>query len=272
MKVMITLVVSLIFLQSSALAMIFNPPERIGHINLERKKGFIFTDVAENIIEEKNLIKIGKKDPVPTEFSVKGIAQFGYGEDAIYFHYNYANKTRERVMSFGSKNSYNTFNMLFEGYATIYKVPNDEGKNFYMIGTLLKNTAKLSSIPDYVLLSCNENGTFKKEFDTSKFANQLFGQYAEESMRTFNFVSLDIGDCIVSENIIAFPYKQKKSGSGFTQEEVEEMGLLCFIWNESTQKFESKKVEVHPSEEEQIKLQKAKEINQLLHNIGQLFK
>ena len=103
----------------------------------------------------------------------KGIARFGNGEDALYFHYDAKNsRFTEMVIRFGSQDIKNTIEDSVGIPTIIWKIKTNTGRIFYM----LEHGDAAGFGAQRTLIGKNEKGTFVKYFNTYKIKDTYLGE------------------------------------------------------------------------------------------------
>ena len=222
-KFFVGVVLSVLFVAQSAFAMTFSQPVKVGRILGANMGGFVFDNATVN---NGTLSKHGRGKAYDT-----GVARFGEGKDALYFHYRYGDWQRKisAIMLFGSDDKNNTVpvNVMV---ADILKINGSNNKIFYVI----EDGYDLAEESWYTLIGKKSDGTWVKYFDTVTVGKTYFGSGDNKNMRTqwgLAFYKPETkGDTIIIH------YSRNKDGRQI-QRDVDERGEFRFKWDDKAQWF-----------------------------------
>ena len=124
----------LVFLASSALAMTFSQPEKIGEVGFPAQApyhGFIVKGESYNTGTPYIEDAAYSQDGGPLKSYVSGIACFGTGADALYCAYDFNSSDTAHAIRFGGENKYV---VSIDGrYKDIFKINNSDNIALYAI-------------------------------------------------------------------------------------------------------------------------------------------
>ena len=194
--------------------MTFSQPVEVGNFIAANIGGFSFRSVSEN---NGILAKNGRKGVYE-----RGIARFGNGSDALFFHYKngtYEKRYNDKITAFGSDNIKNTINVNVM-IPKLYKINSDKGITFYSIN----DSYDLPEEFTYTLLGRQTDGKWVKYFDTNELVKKYFGANQSYWLKELR-VS---GDTIIV-------YYELFSGGNYRNST--NRGEFRFKWNDKAQWF-----------------------------------
>ena len=147
-----------------------------------------------------------------------GIAKFGEGDDAIYWHY-----APRRFSYVGDEDENKSIEVKDGLYGTsISQIKNDSNNKFY----LLYNTEAIASASSYVCLGKTADGKWVKYFDTREITERYFGSPKGWSNVPWYREAHCDGDTVVIK------YERGKTEEGSIRR-----GELRFKWDDAAQWF-----------------------------------
>ena len=176
----------------------------------------------------------------------KGIARFGNGDDALYFHYDANNGHYNGMVSrFGSQDFKNTVED-FPGIPTIvWKIKTNVGKTFY----LLEHGDAAGFGSQITLIGKNEKGKFVKYFNTYKIKDTYLGEKNHRGIGDeWNKISFQ-------DNTIIIRYGKYGSYNKFNA-----IGEFRFKWDEAAQWFGVEQIVYNQTPTEQKPAQENKPV------------
>ena len=214
-------VLSVLFVAQSAFAMTFSQPVKIGQIGYLNQGGFELSSASSN-----------KGEPIVVRgrtLSKKGVAIFGDGSDALYFHY--ALGTREKrgldiVTAFGGNDIKNTISITNMKMPDLYKISTDQKITLYSI----EDGNDLDEEDRYILIGKRADGVFVEYFDTDKIRQRYFGK---------QWSGIRFYDIKFQGNTIVIRYDRNTQGKGFAsvKYKADEHGEFRFKWDDAAQWF-----------------------------------
>lgn len=196
-KIFVLIFALLLEFSSNCFAMSFSNPIKVGSIFGTPSGGFVIDGATRNngnLFRMKNGQTVSwKEHDTKTKASQKvnvygkGIAQFGNGNDALYFYYDfnqygadygrdYGGNYQEGAKNgakFGGKNTDKLFSLshqIFESSCCIEKINTDKNLTLYM----LMYQGPVGGY-NYVLLGIKSDGTCVKYFDSEDINIKYFG-------------------------------------------------------------------------------------------------
>ena len=224
MKKLFTLTLMLLMVASNCFAMTFSQPVKIGEVTLppmgffeitksDENKGTLCTDAA---YKHLNLYE-------------KGVARFGKGSDALYFHYdatkqvNVPNSKYPEIFSkFGSSDVKNTVQDVPGIPTFIWIIKTDTDMTFYMI----EHGSAAGFGSTCSLIGKNKKGTFVKYFDTYKVKDQYLGE------KNHRGISDEWNKFSFRDNTIIIRYGKYGRYNAF-----DAIGEFRFKWDDAAQWF-----------------------------------
>lgn len=167
----------------------------------------------------------------------KGIARFGNGDDAIYFHYDarngYESYQKNPVISkYGDKRIENTVSSLNSPPGSIRMIKSDGGITLYLLSSYSEMSKSMGYYWMHTLLGKQKDGRFVKYFDTVEFSKRYF---SNNSIKNINFA-----DCIVRGDTIILKFKHLDNI--LSDESKATSGEFRFKWNDQAQWFSVEQV------------------------------
>ena len=227
MKKILVVTLMLVMTASNCLAMTFSQPVEIGRTYGDPNGGIYIKGATENNGELYQNPRIKNN----TEVYKKGIARFGEGITAIYFHYNfdYVKQGYDAFVNngakFGGKDPSNTVALVIEeGWScNISRIPNDKGKTLY----LLFHQGCVAGNETYIIFDVKSDGKFIKMIDTRSVVEKYLGA----NKMHMRGVYLDKLYC--KDDTIIIPYNDYNKETRRTFK----AGEFRFKWDESAQWF-----------------------------------
>ena len=209
-------------------AMKLEQPVKVGRIIGANMGGFVFENATSN---NGTLSKYGGGKAYGT-----GIARFGDGEDALYFHYRFGDSQENisAIMLFGGDDKRNTIpiNIMI---TNILKITSSNGITFYMIEDGYDLIEEIS----YTLIGRRPDGTWVKYFDTTTVGKNYFGSGNDNDRN--NFWGLAFYKTEIKNGTIIIHYYRNKDRRPI-ERNVDERGEFRFKWDDKAQWFGIEKV------------------------------
>ena len=232
MRKFLGLLIMLMMIASSCLAMTFSQPVEVGNFVAANIGGFLFKSVSEN---NGTLVKNGRKGVYE-----RGIARFGNGSDALFFHYK--NGTSEKrfsdyIMAFGSDNINNTVNVNVM-IPKLYKINSDKGITFYLI----RDSYDLPDEIWWTLIGRRKDGVWVKYFDSDSVTVKYFGEFARAGRgNVWEGKSICCENFRVNGDTIVIEYSRYHKNINKRGELVKE-GEFRFKWDDKAQWFSVERI------------------------------
>ena len=213
-KFFIGVVLSMLLIANSALAMTFQQPVEIGSIGYINLGGFDFFGTSSNsgepiIVRQRTLFK-------------RGIARFGDGNDALYFHYNHGTiekRYKDQIIAFGSENIKNTVNVNI-AEPRLYKIDSNQGITLYLI----KDSYDIPEDNTFTLIGRRKDGIWVKYFSTVELTKKYFGERQSHCWKKFS----------VSNDVVSIYYELYFRGD---YRNPTQRGEFRFKWDDKAQWF-----------------------------------
>lgn len=152
-----------------------------------------------------------------------GLACFGTGEDALYFHYSY-----DKYTKFGGKNISDTIDIEVGAEGSILQIKSSQNITFYSIRFGYQSS-------DLTIIGRNPNGKWIKYINTKDITNKYFG--GQEGYKFNGGVIYKQVSC--KNDTIIIPYLR---WTWKTYEDGPLEGEIRLKWNDSAQWFGIEKV------------------------------
>ena len=218
MKKFFGLLILLLMIAPNCFAMTFSQPVKIGEVTLPPMGYFEIDECSYH-----DGVLCTEKEYAHLKMYERGIARFGTGEDALYFHYNakqIVNKY-EPLSKFGSQDIKNAIQIV-PGISTVIKmIKTNSGITFYL---LIHGNAAGFGV-NSTLIGKRKDGTFVKYFDTEEIKEKYF-----ESARS---VTDEEDKIYLKENEIIIGYGQYD----MKKYKYVHSGEFRFKWDEAAQWF-----------------------------------
>lgn len=218
-KILLFFLVMIVLSTENCFAMTFSKPVEIGKVASPPMSGFRITGATFN---NGDILKASVN-----EYG-KGIARFGNGSDALYFHYNSYLKSaelREKGSLFGAENVNNTCSIpLVEVSCTIQKISTDNGVILYLF---ILNESDRNGL-NYIFLGKQKDGKFVKFID---FKQTVINYFGDENRYKYipTHSSKDDNGIYFSDDTILIRYYKRPIDKA--------IGEFRFKWDDSAQWF-----------------------------------
>ena len=224
-KIFVAVVVSLLFVAQTALAMTFQQPVKVGRVSIPIQRGGYGLVIEGATYNDGSYFRKYIKDSIGYD---KGLAKFGDGDDALFFHYNYgatfenskSNFVSKSHFKFGDKNVSNTIADIGVGSGgEILQIKTDEGITFYSIRFMYQTS-------DLTLIGRRKDGKWVKYIHSKDISKMYFGGkdgYREPNGVIYEQVTVQ-GDTLIMQ------YSRFETYRKFE-------GEFRFKWNEAAQWF-----------------------------------
>lgn len=216
-------VLVLLTISSNCFAMIFSQPIKLGSIFNTPAGGFTFEGASQN---NGSLYKFSKWQN-ETVYG-KGIARFGNGSDALYFHYDESSpyglnaQGQKCNAEFGDISGKNTFSFwIREQSYIIEQIKTNEDITLY----ILTRSAWGVDYTNYILIGRRKDGIFVKYFETDDIRQQYFGKSGREGRIPF------VRNVSCSGDTIIIGYERYGKSGSF------KAGEFRFKWDDKAQWF-----------------------------------
>lgn len=228
MKKICLMLMMWIFFSTNCFAMTFSQPVKIGEVSLTPMGLF-----------EVNGYSYHNGTPSKArgfeECYEKGLAKFGDGKDALYFHYDANKKVAipnteyfDVLSRFGSQDAKNAVQVSVGIPTTIWLIKTDSEMTFYMLGYGEASTSKGNY---HTLIGKRKDGTFVKYFDTYEIKGRYFNRKVPLPSRD-SVLTDERGKYFFDRDTIILRYGKD---SGYNQ--FNAIGELRFKWDDAAQWF-----------------------------------
>ena len=233
MKKIFVAVVSVLFVAQTALAMTFQQPVKIGEV-IYPPYGY-FEIKGATYHKGSRCSRTDEPYKHALNLYEKGTAQFGTGNDALYFHYDENTKGEDPLYKggrfslsrFGSKDINNAVQILPGIPTNIWRVKTNSNRTFFIIE---QGSAAGFGIC-HVVIGKNKDGKWVQFFDTRDVKKQYLGEKAERN------IGGEWGVFHFAENTIIMKYGKYRRIDVFNAQ-----GEFRFKWDEAAQWFSIEQV------------------------------
>lgn len=171
MKRFLSSLVILFMIASDGLAMTFSQPIEIGKVDVPLQRGGWGLNIEGAVQNSGNYYRKFIKDSTGYD---RGVAQFGNGADALYFHYDYGTVfdsknplNPEKYFRLGSKDISNTIGITLGHFGKILKIKTDQFATFYSI--------RFSYCTSHLhIIGKDKNGKWIRYIDSKKINDKYF--------------------------------------------------------------------------------------------------
>ena len=172
MKKILWVLLELMLVSNTTFAMTFSQPIEVGKIDVPLQRGGWGINISGAVNNTGNYYRKFIKE---SNGYNKGIAQFGNGTNALYFHYDYgtvfeskSSLNPQKYFRLGSKDISNTVGIFLGNWGSVLQIQTDSGMTFYSIRFEYCTS-------DLTLIGKNKNGKWIKYIYSKDVSKKYFG-------------------------------------------------------------------------------------------------